>query len=153
MTGWHASHFCPSRPMTTYPEVADSPSANGIVPNVRTTATINSTWDTASEWVESQDVNVKVLGANTFPGDANYDGVVNINDLSKVLTNYDKTGKAWADGDFNFDGTVNVSDLSIVLTNYDKTAGASLVPVPEPSTLVLLAVLMSVLGWVINRRR
>ena len=29
-------------------------------------------------------------------GDANLDGTVNITDLSKVLTNYDKTGMDWA---------------------------------------------------------
>jgi hypothetical protein len=76
-----------------------------------------------------------------MPGDANGDGTVNINDLSKVLTNYDKTGMQWADGDFNGDGTVNISDLSNVLTNYDKTAaaGASLAAVPEPSVLAMLA--------------
>ena len=33
------------------------------------------------------------IGAALMPGDANGDGTVNINDLSKVLTNYDKTGK------------------------------------------------------------
>jgi probable HAF family extracellular repeat protein len=72
-------------------------------------------------------------------GDANGDGTVNITDLSKVLTNYDKTGQ-WADGDFNGDGTVNISDLSNVLTNYDKTAGLSgVTAVPEPGMVALLA--------------
>jgi probable HAF family extracellular repeat protein len=80
-----------------------------------------------------------------FPGDANGDGTVNIQDLSKVLTNYDKTGMGWGDGDFNGDGTVNITDLSNVLTNYDKTAGVSVAgiqAVPEPSALALLAA-----GW------
>jgi probable HAF family extracellular repeat protein len=76
-------------------------------------------------------------------GDANLDGTVNINDLSKVLTNYDKTGLGWADGDFNGDTTVNISDLSNVLTNYDKSVGASaasaIKAVPEPGALALLA--------------
>ena len=79
---------------------------------------------------------------SAMPGDANLDGTVNISDLSKVLTNYDKTGMTWADGDFNGDGTVNISDLSNVLTNYDKTAGASaagIKAVPEPSSMVLLS--------------
>jgi hypothetical protein len=75
-----------------------------------------------------------------MPGDANFDGTVNIDDLSKVLTNYDKTGKIWADGDFNADGTVNISDLSNVLTNYDRpmASPAGIKAVPEPSTLLLL---------------
>ena len=57
---------------------------------------------------------------HVLPGDANLDGTVNINDLSKVLTNYDKTGMQWADGDFDGNGTVDINDLSKVLTNYDK---------------------------------
>jgi probable HAF family extracellular repeat protein len=76
-------------------------------------------------------------------GDTDMDGTVNITDLSKVLTNYDKTGKAWADGDFNGDGTVNITDLSNVLTNYDKSIGSSaagIAAVPEPGTLALLFV-------------
>ena len=57
-----------------------------------------------------------------MPGDANLDGKVDINDLSSVLTNYDKsTGMTWSDGDFNGDGKVDINDLSIVLTNYDKS--------------------------------
>jgi hypothetical protein len=74
-------------------------------------------------------------------GDANRDGTVNIDDLSKVLTNYDKPGQ-WADGDFNSDGTVSIADLSVVLTNYDKTYGggaAGIKAVPEPGMLSLLA--------------
>jgi hypothetical protein len=80
--------------------------------------------------------------ATTLPGDANLDSTVNINDLSKVLTNYDRTGMIWTDGDFDGNGTVNINDLSKVLTNYDKTAGAAgagVKAVPEPSTLLLIA--------------
>jgi probable HAF family extracellular repeat protein len=83
-------------------------------------------------------------------GDANLDGTVNITDLSRVLTNYDQSGKTWAEGDFDGDGTVNISDLSNVLTNYDKTASASggIKAVPEPSTIALLAAaLASLLGY------
>ena len=89
-------------------------------------------------------------------GDANLDGKVDINDLSKVLTNYDKTGMTWADGDFNGDGKVDINDLSKVLTNYDKTSALSAVSVvPEPSFAVLLGVLLAATGWTVwrhNRR-
>jgi hypothetical protein len=82
------------------------------------------------------------LGINipsNFPGDANGDRVVDITDLSRVLTNYDKSGMAWADGDFDGNGTVDISDLSKLLANYDKTATAALHAVPEPATPGLLA--------------
>ena len=68
-------------------------------------------------------------------GDANLDGKVDINDLSRVLTNYDKTGTSGATGDFNGDGKVDINDLSIVLTNYDHSLGSSAfgaAAVPEP---------------------
>jgi hypothetical protein len=88
-------------------------------------------------------------------GDANLDGTVNISDLSKVLTNYDKTDMQWADGDFNNDGTVNIADLSNVLTNYDKTAAAAAGPtaVPEPGTLSLCSAMLASLLALVGRRR
>jgi hypothetical protein len=48
----------------------------------------------------------------SLTGDANFDGTVDIRDLSKVLTNYDRTGMAWADGDFDANGTVDIQDLT-----------------------------------------
>jgi hypothetical protein len=80
----------------------------------------------------------------TFAGDADLNGTVNINDLSNVLTNYDKTLSAnwWGSGDFDGNQSVNISDLSKVLTNYDKTAALSagaVKAVPEPSSLLLAA--------------
>ena len=74
-----------------------------------------------------------------LPGDANLDGKVDINDLTKVLTNYNlSTGMAWGDGDFNGDGKVDINDLTIVLTSYGQSLGSSagrsgLAAVPEPS--------------------
>jgi hypothetical protein len=89
-------------------------------------------------------------------GDANLDGTVNISDLSKVLTNYDKTGMSWADGNFNDDTTVNISDLSNVLTNYDHTAttaASGITTVPEPSTFALtMAASVGLWAWFRNSR-
>jgi hypothetical protein len=80
---------------------------------------------------------------NLMPGDANVDGKVDINDLTRVLTNYNQNvGVVWGSGDFNRDGKVDINDLTIVLTNYNQSLGASSVglsPVPEPGTLLLLA--------------
>jgi hypothetical protein len=75
------------------------------------------------------------------PGDANGDGAVDINDLSVLLTNFDKTGMVWSQGDFDGNGTVDISDLSQLLTNFDKTVGAAagITAVPEPGALTLLA--------------
>ncbi len=76
-------------------------------------------------------------------GDANYDGKVDINDLTIVLANYYTTGATWSTGDFNGDGRVDINDLTIVLANYNETLGASgpagLSAVPEPSAMLLAA--------------
>ena len=78
-----------------------------------------------------------------LPGDANYDGKVDINDLTIVLAHYNATGATWPQGDFNNDGKVDINDLTIVLANYNKTLGAAgpagLSAVPEPSAMLLAA--------------
>ena len=91
-------------------------------------------------------------------GDATLDGVVNSDDLVKVLTSYNQSG-TWSTGDFTYDGVVNSDDLVKVLTSYNQTIpagfsveganldapaiallnGAGITTVPEPGTFALLA--------------
>ena len=77
-----------------------------------------------------------------LPGDANFDGNVNVNDLTVVLTNFGRTsGTSWGTGDFNGDGTVDVNDLTIVLSHFGQSVGVSggtAAAVPEPASLALL---------------
>ena len=63
------------------------------------------------------------------PGDANYDGKVDINDLTIVLADYGQTGTAWVQGEFTGDGTVDINDLTIVLAHDGQGLGS-----PPPST-------------------
>lgn len=49
------------------------------------------------------------------PGDLNGDNLVDVTDLSILLSNFNTTN---AVADINKDGTVNIFDLSILLTNY-----------------------------------
>jgi hypothetical protein len=74
------------------------------------------------------------------PGDANSDGGVGAADVAILLANYNKTGMAWARDDFDGNQTVDINDLSTLLTNYDKSfaASAGIHAVPEPSVLGLL---------------
>ena len=78
----------------------------------------------------------------SIPGDANLDGVVDVNDLSILASNYNTpTGATWAMGDFNFDDAVDVNDLSILSSNYGSggtSSGAPIYLVPEPASFSLL---------------
>ena len=90
-------------------------------------------------------------------GDADLNGIVNGADLNTVLSNYNKTGLDWSHGDFDGNGTVNGADLNFVLSNYNKTgwsamAAVAAVAAPEPASIVLLATLLPVAGWLIRRR-
>ena len=72
-------------------------------------------------------------------GDATLDGTVGLSDLTALADNYGLTvGATWKRGDFTLDGTVGLADLLALADNYGWTAGDT--PVPEPVTLVLLAV-------------
>lgn len=82
-----------------------------------------------------------IVVAYTVYGDVNLDGYVNDTDVDIVEGNLNTSGD-WADGDVNYDGYVNYTDLAIVNDNYGMTQSFMLEidPVPEPSTLILLAV-------------
>jgi hypothetical protein len=60
--------------------------------------------------------------SSTKTGDLNGDNVVNIFDLSILLSNYGKAQSQSnnAKTDLNNDGTINIFDLSILLSNYGK---------------------------------
>ena len=99
-----------------------------------------------------------VVLKHSLPGDANFDGKVDINDLTIVLAHYDQTGATWAQGEFTGDGTVDINDLTIVLAHYGQTAAASGLgsasAVPEPGTLAVLGLgLVGLLAYAWRKRR
>lgn len=78
-----------------------------------------------------------------FPGDADFDGVVNFSDLTVLAAHYGRPGE-WVDGDFNGDGIVNFADLVTLAQNYGKSAPTGepysiTVPIPEPGAFALLS--------------
>jgi len=78
-------------------------------------------------------------------GDLDGDHDVDDDDLSVLLAYW---GRPSFIGDFNGDGIIEDGDLSVLLANWSARRGHS--PVPEPATLSILAVGVSVL---IHRRR
>ena len=95
-----------------------------------------------------------VLVKYTWYGDANLDGVVDTNDYDMIntawllLTTEGKVpdgGFRWGVGDFNHDGTIDTNDYDKINTAWllqtgplgGSTGGSA--PIPEPATVVLLA--------------
>lgn len=81
-----------------------------------------------------------------LPGDANLDGRIDVVDLGILSTHWGLAGN-WYAGDFNGDNIVNQEDLDILVASYDMeydiywTNGPqTLVPIPEPSTLILVLI-------------
>jgi hypothetical protein len=80
----------------------------------------------------------KAATGTATQGDLNKDGIVNITDLSILLTNWGRTNAP--DQDVNNDGTVNIFDLSVLLSNYGKSVTPPAPPPsPPPSTSVVPA--------------
>jgi len=83
-------------------------------PYVLSTAVVNTIPDDTGSWAS--------CGA-----DLNGDGIVNIQDLSILQSEYGGPGHQ---GDINLDGTVNTTDLSILLSQYGKAPTPVAIPAP-----------------------
>jgi hypothetical protein len=92
------------------------------------------------------------LRAMTIPGDANLNGVVNLEDFNILASNFGTaSGATWQQADFDFNGNVNLNDFNLLAANFGMTAspgGATAqdwamlsAAVPEPSSLGWLSVL------------
>jgi len=75
------------------------------------------------------------------PGDANADGLVNVQDLAILATNWLSEPAGWEEGDFNADSAVNVQDLAILATHWAAAAGPAVAP--EPAAAALLALVLT----------
>jgi hypothetical protein len=90
-------------------------------------------------------------------GDANFDGRVDINDLTIVLAHYGQSG-GWAQGEFTGSGTVDINDLTIVLAHYGQSgnygpSAPGLAAVPEPASLGLLSAAIAAAALLLRRKR
>jgi hypothetical protein len=96
-----------------------------------------------------------VLVGYTRTGDANLDGIVNDDDVTIVGATYapGKPQPLWALGDFDYNGFVDDDDVTLLGAFYDPKAAPLAAPesvapgavavVPEPTTLVLLGVMLA----------
>jgi len=82
-------------------------------------------------------------------GDANDNGIVDIQDQSIVTNHWQSAQNTWSAGDLNGDGFVDLQDLTLVTNNWQQGSvfaqGPDLAPapalsVPEPASLVLFSI-------------
>jgi hypothetical protein len=95
-------------------------------------------------------VQVASYATPALPGDVNFDGIVNGQDIALIASDWLHMGVGIA-GDANYDGIVNGQDIAVIASHWLDTAGSSGgggvaggagggSAVPEPSTVVLAAV-------------
>ena len=83
--------------------------------------------------------------ANLVEGDANFDGVVDIQDITLMANKWLTTDSAHlGQGDANGDGVVDIQDITMAANHWLQTppplgGGGSVTAVPEPGSLVLLS--------------
>ena len=103
------------------------------------------------------------LETNPFlPGDFNRDGHVNAVDIQTMLaaltdlnayksTNSLNRAQLLSIGDIDLSGTLNNADVQALL-NLLKSGGGSLAAVPEPASIVMMALALPLLAFAVTRR-
>jgi len=76
--------------------------------------------------------------AEAIGGDANLDGIVDLQDFGTFKINFGESPRDWNQGDFNGDGLVDLQDFGILKEHFGESLGAPGTPVPEPSSVAVL---------------
>ena len=105
----------------------------------------------------------------TLPGDTDFNGTVNFDDLARLAQAYNNTGQ-WPNGDFTGEGDVNFDDLALMAQNYNTSlpiasqlaafgesfaadVDRAFAQVPEPGAVTLLCAAACGIGVRRRRRR
>jgi hypothetical protein len=145
---------------------------SGVVRGRFTTVGASETWSVPGTPPSGRVFSVvygpkKVIVGFTYPGDGDYSGTVNFDDLLILAKHYDQPAQ-WDEGDFTGDGVVNFDDLLVLAKNYNAGGTPAEVPgasaafeadvaaafaqaVPEPGAVGVLGLLAA--SRVAGRRR
>jgi phospholipase/lecithinase/hemolysin len=90
------------------------------------------------------------LTATALGGDADLNGVVDVNDLGLLASSWQASGN-WLSGDFDGSGIIEVNDLGILASNWQAgempAFGFAVADVPEPRSPLL----MGAVTWLLKR--
>ena len=95
----------------------------------------------------------------SLPGDANFDGSVNLADFGILRQNFGLSGAGWGSADFDASGTVDIADFGILRANFGRTddaaaaAAAAFATIPEPAAAAGLLTLAAAGARLPARRR
>jgi len=89
------------------------------------------------------------------PGDIDGNGQVNLLDYGILTSHWLQTVPPGLYGDLNSDGKISIPDFSIFKTDYNafNGGGGESLAVPEPGTIILLAIASPALLLALRRRR
>ncbi len=65
---------------------------------------------------------IDTLSTDRFPGDANSDGAVNLDDFTILAANFGQLNRDFSQGDFDGDTTVNLDDFTTLASRFGQTA-------------------------------
>jgi hypothetical protein len=110
-------------------------------------------WDNG-EWASDTAEPIVGYFLESLAGDTDFDCDVDFTDFNNLANNYTGSldpgtgGKLWKEGDFDGDGDVDFVDFN-ELANHYTGPGDGCKGLPEPSTLILLAIaaLSITIGW------
>jgi probable HAF family extracellular repeat protein len=106
----------------TFSYTGNASGNTGVLPDGNYRATLN-----AAGITNSQGTPLTANHVFTFfflNGDANRDGVVNLQDFNRLAANFGQSNRDFTQGDFNYDTLVNLADFNILAARFGQALAA-----------------------------
>ena len=100
--------------------------------------------------VETRNMNVTLNAFQALKGDADGNKTVDITDFNVLAANFDPNGmhpNDWSKADFDSNQTVDITDFNFLAANFTSGYGIGTASVPEPTTVVLIVLGLTVTGF------